>query len=79
MNQTREEAMPFMWHFVDWCVEVNRLCRTHLACTWHELAGDSEPLARAFNDEQTPAEFVQWVQEKHDLTWLTPLEADRVS
>jgi len=76
---SREMTMTFSWHFIDWCTEVDRLCRAHLACSWAELAGDPEPLVRAFHDKETPEEFVQWVHEKYDLDWLTPLEAERVS
>lgn len=66
--------MAFTWYFVDWCVETDRLCREHLACNWADLAGDPEPLVWAFNDKQTPEEFVRWVHDKYDLEWRTPLE-----
>lgn len=65
--------------FVDWCAETDRLCRVHLACSWAELAGDAEPLATAFADGETPAEFVIRQHDKYDLEWLTPLRVDRAS
>jgi len=71
--------MTFRWHFVDWCCETDRLCQVHLGCTWAELAGDPEPLAAAFIDHETPAEFVIRQHQKFGLQWLTPLDSDRLS
>lgn len=71
--------MPFAWSFVDWCVETDRLCREHLACSWAELAGDPEPLVAAFKDRMTPHDFVIWYRDKYALDWLKPLEAGQVS
>lgn len=69
----------FTWTFVEWCAETDRLCRAHLACSWAELAGDPEPLVVAFDDKESPADFVIRHRNKYDLEWLTPLESDRVS
>lgn len=69
----------FTWTFVDWCVETDRLCRVHLANSWAELAGDAEPPVAAFNDKESPSDFVLRFRERHDLEWLTPLTPDHVS
>lgn len=56
--------------FDEWAQRVDALCRTHLACSWDDLAGDREPLERGFEWGQTPLEFVQWLTEKFDLIWI---------
>jgi len=71
--------MTFMWTFVDWCSETDRLCRVHIGCSWAELAGDPEPLAGAFIDHETPVAFVIRQHQKFGLEWLIPLEPDRLS
>ena len=34
---------------------------------WDELAGDVEPLERAYDEGQSPKEFAEWYARKHDL------------
>lgn len=57
----------------EWSDEVDSLCKSHLACGWNDLCGDNEPLQRAFENGESPSEFVSWFAEKYDLDWLKPL------
>lgn len=66
-----------MDRFDAWCVEVDTLCRRHLACSWSDLSGDLDPLERGFADGLSAAAFVAEFKTKYDLEWSTPL--DRVS
>jgi hypothetical protein len=56
--------------FEEWCLTVDALCRAHLACGWRDLAGDPEPLERAFADGESPMTFVRRLSEKYDLIWV---------
>lgn len=58
-----------MQPLADWTRRVDALCREHLACDWHDLSGDHEPLESGYEAGQTPMEFVRWFAEKYDLTW----------
>jgi hypothetical protein len=57
-------------NFDEWCLTVDALCRTHLACGWRDLAGDPEPLERAFEAGESPMAFVRWWADKYDLIWV---------
>lgn len=36
--------------------------------TWDDACGDDEPLVRAEDDGDSPAEFVKWWGERYELT-----------
>jgi hypothetical protein len=59
--------------FESWAASVDQLCVNHLACSWAEFAGDVEPLQSAFNDGESPEQFVVRIRDKFDLIWLRPL------
>jgi len=61
--------------FDEWAMEVDRLCRAHLACSWNDLCGDKEPLERSYRCEESPEDFVRWWTQKYDLEPLKPLPA----
>ena len=58
-----------MTSFDEWALAVDGLCREHLACTWHDLCGDVDPLRAAFDTGLSPIAFVRWWAEKYDLRW----------
>jgi hypothetical protein len=53
--------------FDEWKEEMEAVLKRITGCTWHELAGDLEPLEAAYKDEETPTEFANWWVDKHDL------------
>ena len=53
--------------FEEWAAAVDALCRRHFAASWSDLAGDLEPLQRAFESAETPDGFVRWLAEKYGL------------
>ena len=63
-----------MGTFDRWARDVDVLCVKHLCCTWADLAGDPEPLERSFASGETPIQFVQWLAEKYELTWVEELK-----
>jgi hypothetical protein len=62
-----------MGTFEAWAREVDELCVRHLACAWADLAGDLPPLQQAFEEGESPIQFVRWWAEKFDLEYLAPL------
>lgn len=66
-------AYPSMT-FDQWMLEVDRFCRTHLACSWNDLCGDLGPLQSAFDNGDEPLQFVRWWAEKYDLELMGPLD-----
>ena len=60
--------------FEHWILEVDRLCRAHLACSWNDLCGDIAPLRSAFDVGEHPLQFVRGWAEKYDLEWNDALD-----
>jgi hypothetical protein len=66
LAKAEEAALPFRL----WCDQVDMLCRKHLYCSWAELAGDVEPLQTAFDNHETPLEFVRGWRDHYELEWV---------
>lgn len=64
--------------FDEWFQQVESLCVSHLACTWSDLCGDTEPLRSAFEHGDTPTSFVQAWAEKYDLQWIDSGSVERL-
>jgi hypothetical protein len=58
-----------MGEFDEWALAVDAICRTHLACGWNDLCGETPPLRVAFDAGEPPMAFVRWWAEKYDLEW----------
>ncbi len=56
--------------FDEWTAQVDAVCTTHLACSWKDLCGETEPLHAAFDAGESPVQFVLWWAEKYDLMWV---------
>lgn len=56
--------------FEEWAAQVDAVCTAHLACSWNDLCGETEPLRAAFAAGESPVQFVLWWAEKYDLMWV---------
>lgn len=64
--------------FDEWFQQVESLCVSHLACTWNDLCGESEPLRLAYAAGDEPRTFVHAWAEKYDLLWIDSGSMERL-
>lgn len=63
----KEDAKIDFSTFDKWKAEVERLFKEKTECTWADLCGEEEPLTSAFEDKESPRQFVNWYCEKYGL------------